>query len=492
MIQLAVQLARLGFLSPALLWSLYRAKKKHGENIAWLPELAARLYPDKTALTDGQITYTFSELRSVTTALAGYLQNSFPVAEGNVAILACNNSSRHISWLYAFQAAGIPLLLIHPKTTTADIQHIRNSYPEAGLFSDEDSHLHVANSFCLEQLFSHAMEKKPGGFISAPAAALIFPSSGSTGRPKMIPKKPGAFYWLNAFADLVQYTGIHRRNAVFISTPVTHGFGYTSLLFSLVLGKKAVVSSEKDGNKLASLLCREKTDLLTGVPSSLYQLSLALSGKSHPVKLIISGGAPLNEQILSVLSTTLSKNLFSFYGSTEASTSFIASYTDLSVHIHAIGRPLRGIRFRLASTAGGADELWINSPMANLSPGVWYGTGDLVEKTDSGLIIWRGRKDNMIIKNGLNIFPVEIENAIMQLPGIRDVLVTSEKDIITGEKPVAWILLQPGFTFDEEQIRSALRQRLAHIKIPDKIIPVTGFTETPTGKKTGVTTFPGS
>lgn len=371
-----------------------------------------------------------------------------------------------------------------PQNTSKDILHIRTDYPGAILFTDEITGLLPDNSYRLEEISEHARKSSCHLTASQRQAPLIFPSSGSTGRPKLIPKKPGAFYWLKAFADMVIYTGIHKRSAVFISTPLTHGFGYTSLVFALIMGKKAVISKENNLTSLASLICQEKTDLLTGVPSSLYQLSKTLAGKDHPVRLIISGGAPLNEIILAELSSTLSNNLFSFYGSTEVSTSFIASYNELRQQVHALGRPLTGIQYKLEKTNGGAEELWIKSPLSNVSPGEWFATGDLVAQTGNGLLIWRGRKDNMILKNGLNIYPVEIENELLQLPGIADVLVTGETDTIKGQQLIAWVLPESGAVFNEAAIRDQLRMRLAGIKVPDKIIEVQGFSETYTGKKT--------
>ncbi len=491
MIRLTVQLARLGLISPRSLWLLFRARKKHGENIAWMLHWAASRYRDQIALADGDESYTFSGLCALTDQFAAYLQQNKSVPDGTHAILACRNNCRHTLWLYAFQVAGIPLILIHPKTPAKDILHIRTDYPDAVLFTDEPGQLLLENSHRLDDITDSAKKSKATLHVSYKQTRLVFPSSGSTGRPKLIPKKHGAFYWLRSFADLVLYTGIQKRKAVFISTPLTHGFGYTSLVFALVMGKKAVIACEKGVSEMALQICKEQTDLLTGVPSSLYQLSKALDGKDHPVRLIISGGAPLNEIIFTELTSSLSNNLFSFYGSTEASTSFIARYDELRTHIHALGRPLKGIQYRLEKTTGEAEELYIKSPLSNLSPGEWLATGDLVAKEESGMLTWRGRKDNMIIKNGLNIYPVEIENEILHLPGISDVLVTGVKDSAKGEKLLAMVLMKAGFDFNEFTILEQLRNRLAGIKLPDKIIQVDGFRETNTGKKSGFLTIGG-
>ena len=89
----------------------------------------------------------------------------------------------------------------------------------------------------------------------------------------------------------------------------------------------------------------------------------------------------------------------------------------------------------------------------------------------------------MILKNGVNIYPAEIEKAMHLLDGIEDVHVAGVEDAIKGEIIVAYIKTKAGFLFNEEQTRSQLAKSLPAIKIPDKIIRVQEFNYTSTGKK---------
>ena len=185
--------------------------------------------------------------------------------------------------------------------------------------------------------------------------------------------------------------------SVFIAVPVSHGFGYTALMFSLVLGKKAVVAANKDWNQKADIILQEKAELIAGVPTSLFYLAEKLKGKNLQVGLIISGGAPLNQLTLNCIAQSFGKNIFSMYGSTEASTSFVANYAQLQTNICALGKPLKTVKYKLDSINGGGNELLIQSGLTNIqSDSGWIHTGDLVMKDETGLLIWCGRKTKIL------------------------------------------------------------------------------------------------
>ncbi len=113
----------------------------------------------------------------------------------------------------------------------------------------------------------------------------------------------------------------------------------------------------------------------------------------------------------------------------------------------------------------------------------WIHTGDLVIKDEKGLLIWCGRKDDMIIKNGVNIYPVEIEKHLLSMAEIEDAFVTKEKHSVKGEIIIAFVKLFSGVSVSVEEINTRLRQVMASIKVPDRIEIVSEFQYTPSGKK---------
>ena len=479
------ELYQLGFLNPVRLLKLYKAKKLHGKNTCFLLQYGAAFFKHKIAITDGQQSLSFAELYEQVTALSSIIHQQTENKEDVTAVLVCNNSVQHILLLFAIQNTGLKLVLINDKNHQNDILSIINAQKNSCLvFASKSKMLSVENSICIEDLFNYKEEKQIAFKPSQKAAAVIFTTSGTTGASKLIEKKEGAFYWFRSFTDLVTYTGIYKQKSVFIAVPVSHGFGYTALMFSLVLGKKAIVADNKDWNQKADIIIKEKAELIAGVPASLFYLAEKLKGKNHQVGLIISGGAPLNQLTFDSITQSLSKNIFSMYGSTEASTSFVANYAQLKTNICALGKPLKTVNYKLDSINAGGNELLIQSGLTNIqSDSGWIHTGDLVMKDETGLLIWCGRKDDMIIKNGVNIYPVEIEKHLLSMAEIEEALVTKEKHPVKGEIIIAFVKLFSGVSVSVEEINSRLRQVMAAIKIPDKIEIVSEFQYTPTGKK---------
>lgn len=479
------ELYQLGFLNPMRLLKLYKAKKLYGKNTCFLLQFGAAFFKNKIAITDGQQSLSFTELYEQVSALSSIIHQQTGNKEDVTAVLVCNNSIQHILLLFAIQNIGLKLVLINDKNHQNDILSIINAQKNSCLvFASESKILPVENLISIEELFNYKEEKQSHFKPSQKTAAVIFTTSGTTGASKLIEKREGAFYWLRSFTDLVTYTGIYKQKSVFIAVPVSHGFGYTALMFSLVLGKKAIVADNKDWNQKAEIILQEKTELIAGVPASLFYLAEKLKDKNHQVGLIISGGAPLNQLTLDSITQSLSKNIFSMYGSTEASTSFVANYAQLQTNICALGKPLKTVKYKLFSINEGGNELLIQSVLMNIqSDSGWIHTGDLVMKDETGLLIWCGRKDDMIIKNGVNIYPVEIEKHFLSMTEIEDVFVTKEKHPVKGEIIIAFVKLFPGVSVTVEEINTRLRQVVASIKIPDRIEIVSEFGYTPTGKR---------
>ena len=129
-------------------------------------------------------------------------------------------------------------------------------------------------------------------------------------------------------------------------------------------------------------------------------------------------------------------------------------------------------KYRLKPLESGGWELCIHSKLANIAAADgWVYTGDLAEEKANGLV-WCGRKDDMILKNGVNIYPIEIENELLQFPEVEDACVVGKQDAIKGEIIVAFITSQSLTPLSAETIKSFLENTLPTLKIPDKIYQI--------------------
>jgi malonyl-CoA/methylmalonyl-CoA synthetase len=150
-----------------------------------------------------------------------------------------------------------------------------------------------------------------------------------------------------------------------------------------------------------------------------------------------------------------------------------------------VGFPLPGVSARID---GG--ELFIKSPTlfagywrkpeateAAFADG-WFRTGDLAERAADGYITLRGRKSDLIISGGFNIYPREVEEFLLEQPEIDEAAVVGIPDAVRGELPVAFVVGD----FDEGELARRCREQLASFKVPRRFIRVDSLPRTPLGK----------
>jgi acyl-CoA synthetase (AMP-forming)/AMP-acid ligase II len=110
----------------------------------------------------------------------------------------------------------------------------------------------------------------------------------------------------------------------------------------------------------------------------------------------------------------------------------------------------------------------------------WFKTGDIGRKSDDGYITLCGRMGDVIISGGFNIYPREIEDALLGHPGVREAAVVGAPDAVRGEVPVAYLVADA--TVDDEAVRERLRRELASFKMPRAFVRVDSLPRTALGK----------
>jgi malonyl-CoA/methylmalonyl-CoA synthetase len=120
-------------------------------------------------------------------------------------------------------------------------------------------------------------------------------------------------------------------------------------------------------------------------------------------------------------------------------------------------------------------EAFVDSP-----DGRWFKTGDLGERSADGYYTLRGRRTDLIISGGFNIYPREIEEVLLEQPGVREAVVCGVPDARRGELPVAYVVADE--TFDPAVLEEACRKVLASFKVPRGFIRVAALPRTALGK----------
>jgi long-chain acyl-CoA synthetase len=340
----------------------------------------------------------------------------------------------------------------------------------------------------------------PGSFFddvaaTAPAVdrrpddtAVIISTSGTTGEPKGA-QLTHANLTRNArvMAELFGFGG---EDVVLGALPLTHAFGQTCTLNATMLaGARLVLAT--------GLEPLDGVTVLVGVPS-MYARLLAGGGplRTPAVRLCISGGAPLAPELLDACEQALGTRLLEGYGLTE--TSPVASFNRPGDPRRpgSIGTPIAGVEMRLRDvSADGVGEIVIrghnvmkgywNRPdetRAVLSEDGWLRTGDVARVDEDGAFHIVGRTKDLIIRDGRNVHPREIEDVLHGHPEILEAAVVGVPDPLLGEEVVACVVVADGATATEEELRDYVRERVAEFKYPRRVWLAAALPHTGSGK----------
>jgi len=319
-------------------------------------------------------------------------------------------------------------------------------------------------------------------------AALILYTSGSTGRPKgvVLPHRQLLF---NAVATCAAWE-LGPDDVAPISTPLFHTGGWN--VFATPLwhcGGRVVLMDRFDPDTFLRILDDEGCTVVLAVPTQLVMLRAAADwGRPLPtLRRIFSGGAPCPQPLAADVRAA-GYTLREGYGLTECGPNcFAITDADACVHPGTIGRPIMFLQARLCDDAGSdvpdgdVGELWLRGPQLfagyfndpvrtadAVTPDGWLRTGDLARRDVDGLFAIAGRRREMYISGGENVFPAEVEAALAECPGIVDVAVIGVADETWGEVGHAFVVASDASLAADDVVRFA-RVRLAGYKVPRRI-----------------------
>ena len=319
--------------------------------------------------------------------------------------------------------------------------------------------------------------------------AVIMCTSGTTGKPKgaMITEKN----LVTNLKDIAEYFAVDSTDHILISRPLYHCAVFTGeFLISLVKG--LTISFASDGFNTAALLRRireTKATVLCGTPTLLYHLSglvLKSDGETSLRSLAVSGECMTPEVAKRIRAAFAKARIYNVYGLTEASprVSWLSPEKfdrfPLSVGIALSSLTTRIVDGELQIAGDSVMKGYYRNPEATQAAlgGGWLHTGDIAERDDEGLLYIKCRKDSMIIRSGMNIYPQEIENALRSCPGIDDLLAFGVKDEVVGER----IHLHVVSALSKAEIFALCKRHLPGFQRPDVIERVSEIPKNASGK----------
>jgi malonyl-CoA/methylmalonyl-CoA synthetase len=320
------------------------------------------------------------------------------------------------------------------------------------------------------------------------AAALVY-TSGTTGKSK------GAILTHNNFfANALNLTScweITAEDRFLLALPLFHVHGLANGIHCwLASGCRMRLLERFDYHKAESEFLNFRPTFFFGVPT-VYVRLLALAPQTAReigsfMRLFVSGSAPLPAQVLDDFRAHFGHTILERYGMTETLMNISNPYHG-ERRPGTVGLPLPGVSVRLVES-----EVQLRGPnvfagywrhpeaTAEAAENGWFRTGDMAEVSDDGYYKLLGRKSDLIISGGFNIYPREIEDFLMEQEEVAEAAVTGQPDPIRGEVPVAYIVARQ--SFDPADLEARCRRVFASFKIPRGFIAVESLPRTALGK----------
>jgi acyl-CoA synthetase (AMP-forming)/AMP-acid ligase II len=482
-----------------------------------LVERSLLSWGDRLAVVDGERRETYAALRERSGRLANVLLDSGAGADNPAATLL-PNALEFVEVDIACARAGITRLGISDRLSADECRYLLSDSEAAvlvatrGLFDALEDELPDslrlillvgdgdARNGSLPVLgYEDALAAASSSFAAAPVppetANYILYTSGTTGRPKGATHthRGRAASTLNMLAsELVLGT----RPVMLHAGPLTHGSG-SKLISFLAAGGVNVILPKFTPEAFAHAIAEEHATHTFLVPTMIQRLLEAgdgVVGAVSALEQISFGGSPISAALFRRAIESFGPILTQVYGSSEAPHPITllrpSDYVDAGASdavLTSAGRVAYGVDVMFVDDDGAEvpqgelGELLIRS--ANLMRGYWrndaaseevftddgwYCAGDVATVDAEGNVTFQDRKRDLIISGGLNVYPSEVERAIAEHPGVREVAVVGAPDPEWGEMVVAYVVPVDG-DLDEQQIIEWTRDRLAHYKKPKRV-----------------------
>jgi long-chain acyl-CoA synthetase len=479
--------------------------------------------PERVAVIEGQVAFTYAELWEEALRRATVLDGLGVGAGDRVALLA-PNSVDFVTAYYAILAVGAVVVPIPPMLVEGAIAELlEDSGASLALFDGEFGRTlraAAATSGCAaivlrdggpESLagLAAAAEPRVDATLRQPSdPAVVFYTSGTTGRPK------GAVLTqlnlvMNCFVNSLLANGFRREDVVLGCLPLFHTFGQTVALNSaFLLGACVVLQRRFDPRESLALIRRHGVDVMVGVPTMYVGLVKALDEGEEappPLRVCISGGAPLPVATLEAFEERFGCRIQEGYGLSETSPTASANHPELGLRAGSIGQPLWGVDVEIAAAdieerieLLGPEEKgeivirghnvfagYLDRPAETEAAIVegWFRTGDIGVKDHDGFRHIVGRKKDMILRGGFNIYPRDVEEVLSRHPAVAQVAVVGVPDAELGEEVLAVVVPDPaGPSPTPEELIDWSRERIARHRRPRLVVLVDELPLGPTRK----------
>ena len=425
-------LYRLHILSPKGLFVWAESLICEGISLMAMLRFAARFYPERCAIIDEDGTVTYQQLYTRARQLAQRLYTDYQLRPGMSVALTGRNSLTLTILLHALSRLGTRITLLSTDLGAeqimatlekqhyqlfvydSDLKQIPRKLPCPTTTTDTLRHLIIYRSSKMQEVkLPHIGRGRD----------IIIHSGGSGGEFKTVARRPSVMSFLPPLFALLCDIRIYKYESVLVSLPFYHGFGLSTLIISLLMGKKICLQKRFDALKTLEIIQQEKVEVMPIVPAMLSRFwqTEGAKEKMRSLQCLISGGDRLLKSLINTTHKEIGEILFNLYGTSEAGFFMLATPMELAAFDETtLGKPIQGVECKMQDiNEQGTGTLWVRSRWAmNGKRNQWQNTGDQVYKNDKGYYFHRGRADRMIVCGGENVHPEHVEQVLLSHPMI--------------------------------------------------------------------------
>jgi amino acid adenylation domain-containing protein len=485
----------------------------------YLEGSAARL-PDKVALVAQGQRVTYAQIDQRANALAHALIERGVQRGDRVLVFADNTVETVVSFWAALKANAV-IVVVNPLTKSDKLEYLLNDCRATAFISDQ--HLArifapaVAKAPCLKTVIVSGRDDlfqgtrpsaPPRANIDVDLAAIIY-TSGSTGEPKGVMLTHRNM--LTAATSISAYLEIVEDEVILGVLPLAFDYGLYQMIMAFRVGARLVLErSFTFPGQVLALMVEERVTGFPGVPTIFATIAGLKSIKQYDlsaIRYVTNTAAALPVKHILLLKDLFPQaRIYSMYGLTECKRCTYLPPEDLDRKPESVGIAIPNTELWIVDEEGnkvgpntvgqlvirGATVMkgYWEKPEATakkLKPGPLPGemvlwTGDYCRLDDEGYLYFVGRMDDVIKSRGEKVPPKEVENALMNISGVREAAVIGIPDDLLGQAVKAFVVLDPGVQIADKDLHKECQKRLESFMVPKEIVIVPELPKTTTGK----------
>ena len=470
--------------------------------IPWLWERARR-EPDKLALLCGDEALSFAQLAE-RAELAGARLAALGVQPGDRVALLMDSSVRTVELIHAAQRIGAALVPLNTRLAPAEIAALIRAADPRVVIHDPGyrDRLKESGSVTVRLVASDSEFEslKPGALeniapIRPDAVHTIIFTSGTTGTPKGAMLTNGNHFASASAAR--ENLGAEPFDRWLDFLPLYHVGGLSIILRSVIDGATVILQRGFDPHRANQAIRTHAVTLFSVVATMLARMLDENGSEPYPPSLrcVLVGGGPVPPALVE-RAMRLGVPVAPTYGLTETASQVVtARPEEVRLRGASCGRPLPGVSIRIENPdAAGRGEILVRAPSvmagylrdeaatrAAIREG-WLHTGDIGHFDEAGRLHIDDRRSDLIVSGGENVYPAEVEAALLAHPMVAEAGVYGVNDPLWGHRVEAAIVLRSAGSVGEAELRQWCSERLARFKVPKTIRFVGSLPRTASGK----------